>query len=209
MFDLGAAGAIGSGIAGLFGKNAENPADKAMPYLNQIPGATGQYYQPYIAQGRQIDPGLQAMYGSLMSNPGDFYNQLGQGYQKSPGYDFSLQQALAAGNNAFAAGGMTGSPAHQFSQMSTASGLASKDYENYINHVLGLFGQGLGGEQGLSNRAYGASTGYGDILGSNLAQQANMAYQGQNAENQANQTNWGNIFGGFAKMFPENDFGGV
>jgi len=47
------------------------------------------------------------------NDPDGLYSKLGQGYKESPGYQFKLKQAMMAGDNAAAAGGMAGTPQHQ------------------------------------------------------------------------------------------------
>ena len=178
----------------------KNPADSASPYLNKIPGAVSPYYQPYINQGQQANQNLMGQFGQLINNPGEKFSQLGQGYKESPGYQFKLNQALQAGNNASAAGGMAGSPMHQQQSMQTANDIASQDYNDYINHILGLYGYGLQGEQGLGQQGYEASRGYGDILGSNLAQQGQLAYEGQAGQNANRSGLFNNIISGAATV---------
>jgi hypothetical protein len=165
----------------------KNPADVAQPYLEKIPGAVNPYYQPYINQGQQANQGLMEQYGHLINNPNDMYSQFGQGYKQSPGYQFKLNQALQAAGNAAAAGGMAGSPQHEQQNMQIGNDIASQDFNDYINHILGLYGVGLQGQQGLGQQGFQASLGYGDILGSNLAQQGQLAYEGQAGQN-ANRT---------------------
>lgn len=177
-----------------------NPAGKANDYLNQIPGAVSPYYMPYINQGQNANKNLQEQYNHLLNNPGALYSELGAGFKESPGYQFKLQEALRGGTNAAAAGGMAGSLAHREAANKTAYDISDQEFENYINHVLGLYGTGLEGEKGLGEQGFKASLGYGDILGSNLAQQGNYAYQGQAAEN-ANKSNfWNNIISSGATM---------
>jgi hypothetical protein len=188
-----------SSLGELFG-GGKNPANSANNYLNQIPGSVSPYYQPYINQGQQSNQILQGQYGNLINNPNAIYDKLGQGYHESPGYQFKLNQALQAGTNAAAAGGMAGSPQHEQQNMQVANDIAGQDYQDYINHILGLYGIGLQGEQGLGQQGFQASTGYGDILGSNLAQQGGLAYQGQAGQN-ANRSNlWGNLISGAATI---------
>ncbi len=80
--------------------------------------------------------------------------------------------------------------------------MASQDYENYLNHVLGLYGKGLEGYGDINKMGYGASTGYGNELGSNLAQKAQNAFAGQQFKNQQKSGGWGNLFGGIASALP-------
>lgn len=177
-------------------RGGKNPADAAMPYLDKIPGATKPYYEPYINQGMDANKLLMEQYGKLLGNPNDLYNQFASGYKQSPGYQTRLNEALQGATNAAAAGGMAGSLAHQQNAAQTATDMSSQDFENYLNHILGLYGTGLSGEQGLGQQGFQASLGYGDLLGSNLAQQGGLAYQGQAAQN----ANRANMFGNLTNL---------
>ena len=95
---------------------------------------------------------------------------------------------------------MAGSPQHQQQSMQTANDIASQDYNDYINHILGLYGYGLQGEQGLGQQGYEASRGYGDILGSNLAQQGQLAYEGQAGQNANRSGLFNNLISGAATI---------
>lgn len=197
---IGGIGSILGGLGGLFGKK-KNPADDANRYLSQIPGKMNPYYQPYINAGRGALDTLRSEYGNLLNNPSGVYGKLAQDYEPSKGYQFLLQQALNAGDNASARGGMLGTPQHQQEAMQTAQGLASQDFEKYLHNIMGLYQGGLGGMQGLEQQGYGASTDYGNMLGSVLGQQAQNAYAGRAGMNQANSQNWSNIFGGLGSIF--------
>ena len=89
----------------MFGGHQQNPADKAMPYLNQIPGQVQPYYQPYQEAGKSSLADLQQRYKQMLENPGEIYNKLGEGYKQSPGYENTLRNAMAGANNAAALGG--------------------------------------------------------------------------------------------------------
>jgi hypothetical protein len=209
-----AAGLLGgAGLASMFGGGGEdfkNPADAARPYLDKIPGALSPYYQPYMDRGKKAGDQLEGQYGEMTNDPGGLYNRLGQGYQQSPGYQFKLHQALMAGDNAAAAGGMAGSNQHQFQNQGTAEGLAKQDYGNYMKNIMGIYGSGIQGEQGFNNQGFQASTDMGTNVGNALYSQANLAAQGANQQNQYNQAQtksnsdmWGNLAGlaGTAAMF--------
>ncbi len=215
-------------IPSLFGGDKadyKNPASSASPYLDKIPGQIAPYYNPYIEQGKRVDPRLESEYGAEMgyrpqleksfetqlNNPGELYNKLGEGYTESPGYKFKLSEALRGSNNARAAGGMLGSPLNEEENARIAGNLSSDDFEKYLNHMMsiygggqaglsGLYNKGIEGEQGLSTRGYGASTGYGDILGQNEQNKANLAFSGSELENKYNteqekskDSGWGDI----------------
>jgi hypothetical protein len=188
----GAAG-LGAGLGGLFSRG-RNPADAASRMIGQIPGQTNQYYDPFFQAGKSQLPGLEQQYGSLMNDPGSKLNEIGSHYQQSPGFQFALQQALGGAGHAAAAGGMAGSPQHEQQNMGVATGLANQDYNNWRGQATGLYQSGLGGSQNLAQMGAGAGQSQADMISQALAQQGNLAYQGQKYKNENNP--WGNILGG-------------
>lgn len=175
-------------------KSPEDPSKAANQYLQQIPGAMQPYYQPYMEAGKGAMTDLQNQYGQMTSDPGALMSKLSAGYKESPGYQQALRAALQAGQNASAAGGMLGTPQDQTQAMDTASGMASKDYEAYMKHIMDLFGGGLSGEQGINKMGFDASTGYADSLGQVLGQQGQNAFAGAAGRNTARGQDWSNIF---------------
>lgn len=199
QFANGLGGILG-GLGGIFGSN---PANGAENYLNQIPGDLNKYLNPYIQNGNDAYGFLKnymnmgdsasnmlfGLYGNLANNPGQFMNQLGAGFQKSPGYDWQVNQALGSANRAAAAGGMAGSPAEQQQIAGVTNQLANQDYYNYLNHVMDMFGQGTQGLSNISNQGlntgqniyntgYSASSDLANSLASYLMSQGNLAYAG-------------------------------
>jgi hypothetical protein len=174
-----------SWLSEAFGGGRSNPANAAIPFIQQIPGQTSRYYDPYIQAGSRSIPSLEEQYNQLLTNPGDKINQVGQNFQQSPGFKFALDQALQGAGHAAAAGGMAGSPQHEFQNMGIATQLANQDYYNYLNQALGLYGKGLSGEQGLYAGGLGASQSMADQIAQALAQQAAYQYQGQAGQNAA------------------------
>lgn len=198
-------GGLGTAAGGMFGGQGKNPADVANGYINQIPGQTKPYYSPYMDAGKGAMGNLQNQYADLLS--GNVQNKLGENYKESPGYQFKLQEALRGGNAAAAAGGRAGTPMAQQQQMGIANGLASQDYGDYIKNQIGLYGQGLSGNEGLNQMGFDANKGYADMLGQNLSQQGAYGFMGQQGQNQANQQNKSNIFSGLG-MAAGGLFGG-
>ena len=187
----------------------KNPASAGMPYLDKIPGEMKPYYQPYMDRGNRAGNQLEGQYGEMTNDPGGLYSRLGQGYTQSPGYQFKLHQALMAGDNAAAAGGMAGSNQHQFQNQGTAEGLASQDFRDYMNSILGVYQGGISGEQGFNNQGFQASGDMATNIGNALYSQGNMAAQGVNQQNQYNQAQsksqsdmYGNMAGMFANLIP-------
>ena len=183
-----------SWLSNLFGGN--NPADAAMPYLNQIPGQVKPYLSPFFEAGKNALGPLQDQYNSLLSDPGSRMNQIGESYQQSPGFRSAMEQALMAGNHASAAGGMAGSPQSQYQQMQMATGLANQDYNNWMHNALGMYGQGLQGEQGMAGMGLNAGQSLADTISQTLAQQANMAFRGQQENNSAHNS----LLGGLGRL---------
>lgn len=196
----------GKGIWDSFGHH-KNPATAANHQLDQTAGQVKPYYDPYINAGRDSLNTLKDQYGQLTNDPAAKLNQFGAGYKQSPGYANTLREALAGSDAASARGGSLGTPMHQQNSAEVGGDVANKDYEEYLNHVIGLYGQGLQGNQGLENQGYGASTDYGNLLANINQQKANFNYAGQAGQNQQNATNFNNISGGLAQgMQGYNDY---
>jgi len=193
---------LGAGAMGLGALSQSNPANAAMPYLNQIQGQISPYYQPYINAGQGAINSLTPQYNQLINNPGEKLNQIGSQFQQSPGFKFQVGQATGAANNAAAAGGLLGSPSEQVGLASTVNNLANQDYYNWLNNSMGLYGQGLQGLQGLSQQGLQASSGLADNIMSALQSQAQLAYAGQANQNQQQGGFWsglGSLAGAAAK----------
>jgi|ERR1700741_117862 len=171
-----------SWLSNLF-SGGKNPADAAMPYLNQIPGQTNQYFDPWFQAGKGALPNLQGQYDQLLKDPGSRLNEIGQSFQQSPGFKFALDQAMQGANHAAAAGGMAGTPQHQQQAMELATQLGNQEYNNYLQNALGLYGAGLSGEQGLSQQGQQAGQSMADMIAQTLAQQSNLAFRGQQEKN--------------------------
>lgn len=190
-----AGGAIGSGAGSLFGR-FKNPSDAALPTINGITDRISPYYNPFIERGNRAGGSLENNYNNITSDPGGFINNIGKGYQQSPGFKFALEQALQGGDHAAAAGGMAGSPQHEQQNMELATHLADQDYNSWIDKALGLYGRGLSGEEGLYDKGYGASNELGQSIGNIALQKALIKYLGQNTENQHDDGGWGALLGG-------------
>lgn len=192
------AGLIGSKMFG--GSDYKNPANAGMSYLNQIPDVAKTYYNPSIIAGNTALPKIQEQFDQLTNDPGEMIKRFGSGYQQSPGFDWSMKQGQAAINNASAAGGMAGTPQHQQQAGEMATNLSNTDYYNYLNHVIGMYGQGLEGEKGLYDTGTKSSQSLADLLSNNLAGQAGYQYAGAAGENAANAQNKNNWYSGLGSI---------
>ena len=169
----------------LFG-GGESPADAARPFLEQVGPTMKPYYEPYIDSGRTALSDLQEQIKKMLTRPQDIYSQIGNTYSQSPGYRFSVDEATKAAGRAASAGGYAGTPTHQKQLANYITQLSNQDFNNYMNHNLGIFGQGYSGLNHLNDQGFNASTGFANNLGSNLMSQANMAYSGAQQKNQNN-----------------------
>lgn len=186
----------GKGLYDMFGHH-KNPADGAINELDQIPGKVKPYYDPYMTAGKDSLDKLKGEYDTLTSNPGGKYNDLVSGYKQSPGYANTLREALGASDAGAARGGSLGSAMHQQNNAEVAGNVADKDFENYVKNVLGLYGTGITGNEGIEKQGYDASTGYGNLVGNVGGQKGAYRYMGDVSTNKGNSQNWGNVVGGF------------
>ncbi len=179
----------------LFGSSSHtNPYKAAAPWVDQVPGTLGQYYDPYVQMGdvgREqagelagdyrgmlggLDPArgdeLTGQYRQMAQDPAAYQQQLGAGFQADPGYQWDLDQQMQAQNQAQAAGGMSGSPQSQQMAQQLASHLANQQYGNYMNRQFGISGAGLQGLEGQQDvglgMAYKGLQGLGGLESQNL-----------------------------------------
>lgn len=187
----------------------KNPADKAMPYFEKIPGTIKPYYDDYINQGKQSLGTLMSKFQELIGNPSGALSSISEGYTRSPGYNFQMNEGINAANNAAAAGGMLGTPYHQRMATQVAEGVASKDFETWLAHALGLLNTGLAGEGDINNLGYRASDDLATSLGNNLKSEGGLAYNRQAESNKANGDFMSNIMaaltGGYSAYKHRND----
>jgi len=187
-------------LSGLFG-GGKNPADAAMPYLNQTAPMAQANLQPWQQQGMQAQQQNQGQYSAMASDPAAFLQQLRASYTPSEGYKFKQGQLSKAMGGAAAAGGFRGTQADQAAQAQLVQGLLSEDEGAYIDRLLGIQGTGLQGNELSAQRGYGAAGDLTNILATNNSERGGLAYKGQenkNAQNQAFQKMLMQMFGGAA-----------
>ncbi len=180
---------------GLF-SSGKNPADKAMPYLNQVPGVAHENLDPWASQGQQAQQSNQQQYNQMSQNPADFLSQLRASYSPSEGYKFKQDQYRKAMEGSAAAGGRTGTHADQLAQAKLAQSLLAEDEGAYLDRLFQTLGMGQQGNEAIANRGYGAAGDLTNILGSNLGAQAGLAYKGQENKNASRQALINNIIKG-------------
>lgn len=137
------------------------------------------FLQPYVDAGQRAIPTLEEQYKPLLSDPGSILSKLGAGYQKSPGYQYLLDEATREAGHAASAGGYVGSPQHQEEMARRSAGIASQDYGQYMGDVKDLFSQGLRGEQQLMGTGAATATSSMQSLNDMLKHQADISRQKQ------------------------------
>lgn len=176
-------GAAGGGASGFAGSLWQNPSDQANKDIQNIPGYYHQYLDPYYQTGIDQSKLLRDQYGNLTRNAPGILNDIGKGYQQSPGFKFALQQALQGAGHAAAAGGMAGSPQHEQQNMQIATGLANQDFNQWMQNALGLYGTGLQGEQNLYNTGFESGKDITSGLSNADLQKAILDYMGTQSNN--------------------------
>lgn len=186
---------------GLFG-GYHDPTKHAGQTLDQIPGQVQGYYNPYIFMGQNALGNLQNQFNQITGNPGQMLNQLGSGFQDSPGFEFALQQALQGSDHAAAAGGMAGSPMHEQQNMQLATNLGNQYYNNYLKNVLGLYGMGIHGEEDINHMGYNASNSMANQIRDALMSKSRLQYAGDAGRNDYNRQMNKDLFGAFGAASP-------
>lgn len=170
-------------IDSLFGGGG-NPADAARPYLDQ----ERHDYKSWLSRQAQAEPGehdtLSGQFNQLINNPQALYDRLAAGFRHSPGYQQDYGDAMRAADSAAAAGGFLGTPQHQRQAASLADQLSSHDFNNYLDRLYGSYGQGLSGLGHLEDQDSAIRDQLAQLLGQNALSGANLAYQGQQYQNQ-------------------------
>lgn len=170
------------------GSSYSNPADAAMPYLEEVPGYVDEYYNPYITMGQTAGNTAQGQYQKMATDPAAFANELMASYEPSEWYNYQSDQMTDQAAASAAAGGFTGTEQDMQNQNEMIQGLSSKDMQTWMNYVMQLLGGGLQGEQAMYNTGYNASNQAADAMIGNANAQAGLAYKGQSNENAYNQS---------------------
>lgn len=141
----GAATGIGGIASGILGSNAAESAAQtqaqsaanALGFQQQVYGNAQGYLNPFVTTGQGANSSLASLFGlnGQPANYSSFYN--------SPNYQFALQQGQNATQNLAAKTGTLQSGAGLQSLENFGQGLASQQYGNYVNQLMGLSGQGV------------------------------------------------------------------
>lgn len=202
---IGGSALIGAGVQGYYASEAADAAaeanDNALNHLRESESRGLGYLKPYSEAG---ELGLGPLTGLLTGNQYDPKTgqttalnpeQRNSLFQSSPGYQFQLSEGQRALQNSQAARGNLLSGGAVKEGLQYSQGLASQDYNNYINQLAGLTNIGQNAATGSANTAIGSGT----QIANNMQNAGNI--QAQGALNQGNI--YGNLFnqiGGIAGL---------
>ena len=91
-----------------------------------------------------------------MQDPQAFYQKMMSGYAMSPQAQMQQQQAIKSANQAAAASGMLGGGAEQKALADYSQQLSARDQQQWLQNMMGINTQYLGGLQDLMQRGFGA-----------------------------------------------------
>jgi hypothetical protein len=175
------------------GGGGKNPADAAMPYLNQIPGTIAPYFNPFITQGNASAPIMRGLFDAMSTDPASVLENIMGSYQPSKSYQLKKDEMTKAAGNTAAAGGMRGSLQDITNESRITDALLGDDMQQWLNNVLGIQGKGLEGISHLYDTGYDASKSLAGDLSNVLGTQAGLAFQGQANKNQKQSDMWGGL----------------
>lgn len=156
-----------------------DPAGAANPYYQQIPGVAEKYYNPFIQRGAGAGGILSGQFDKMSQDPSGFIDALMKNYSGSEGYKLKQEQMQRAAGNAAAAGGMRGSQADISNEADISRRLQGEDMQQWLQNVLGVQHEGLGGEQHLYDVGFDASGRAASDIENALGEQGQLAFQGE------------------------------
>ena len=201
MMGGGMAGGMGSllqALRGFLGGHGKNPATEGSKELDPIPGMADKNYGPYNAGGQAALDELMKRYGTDAT---EVYKHLGEGYTQSPGYKYEMEQAMNAANGASAAGGTLGTPYNQRVAQEGAQGVASKDYQNYINSVTGIYDKQNAGYGDIMHTGASSADSLAKMMADYYGAKGNYKSNETGINNQNNNADWNNLIQGIMQMF--------
>lgn len=165
----------------------KDPGKAANPYLDAIERDSISRFKPYT-DNSSIGPGLTDQYGRMASDPVGSMEAIRGQYKQGAGHKRALYDAMMAGDNAAAAGGMAGTPMHQNQRMEDIAGINDQYERAWTRDAMDNQRYGMQGQQGMFDRSMDANRYLnettGDLnysrakMGMNNAQQGNRMKMG-------------------------------
>lgn len=168
---------------------AGQAADTSLQATREAIESQEKMYQTNLAlQEPWREVGTGALYETwqLMHDP--------EAFQKSPYYDFLQAEGLQAIDRAASAAGELNSGERSKDLMRFGQGLASGQFQNYLNNLTTLSGMGQGSTDVLTQAGQQTGQNISDIQQQSGVNLGNLAMQAGNAR-ASNYTNQGNVWG--------------
>jgi len=191
----GAGGGIASILSGLFGNSGAGYQEAMDAYNKYIKQGEGQF-NPYTQAGQRATSNLEAQL-ALMKDPQAFVNNILKGYSMSPEAQKEQQYGQQGIQNAASASGLLGSSPLFASAADYAKQFSTNDMQRYLQNVLGVNTEYLGGQNQLSNRGLQAASALADLL----RQQAEANAMGEYGKASGHQSDINKIFSGIGSLF--------
>lgn len=115
------------------------------------------YYQPFLQSGTAANARLADLYG--LNGP-DAQKAAFGGFQTSPGFEFAKNQGIRALDSSAAKRGMLLSGNQQQAVQEFGTGLASQEFNRYIDDLVGQATRGQAAAQGVGQNQVDAATAY-------------------------------------------------
>lgn len=148
-----------------------NPNTAGQQAITNASNQAASYYQPYQAAGTGAENTLSNLYGN---NGAAAQTAAQQNFSNTPGYQFALNQGINALNANNAATGQVLSGNAQEGINNYAQGVASQQYNNYVNQL-----------QNLASGGVNAAGGAGSALLTGAGAKAQLGQNNANNQNNA------------------------
>lgn len=154
-------------------------------------------YDPVSGLADKYGAGTSLYLDALGVNGADAAARARDSFTASPGYNYQVDQALEAINRRRAAGGMLNSGNADTDALTTASGLASQEYNTWLGNLQGLINPELSATTSAASGRAGVATNLANLESQTGQSKASTeANRGSMLANLANTygTNMGNSF---------------
>lgn len=148
-------------------------AGAANSYLEGAKGA----YIPLSELGTKYGGATSLALNALGVNGADAASAARGSFEASPGYGFTLDQGLEAINRRRAAGGMLNSGNADRDAQNYGAGLASQEYNSWLNNLLGFTNPELAATSGAATGVAGLGRDQASLANSTGVAQAGLASQ--------------------------------
>jgi len=201
-------GGAGSFVGSLVNLIGGNPYEKYEEGLREISPELESYFNKatgYLAPYQQAGVSMLPLYEQKikqMSDPTAFFNQIMGKYAESPSVKFQKQQGLESLKNTAAATGYAGSGNELRNVLKFSQGLASQGQQQYLNNILGINTQAMGGLSNITGRGQQAGTQMGSWSmqeGKELANLMSQIAAAKAGSRSSNEYNIGGALGSLGK----------